>query len=111
MANSRRFYASAVLADGRALVAGGEYSDAGGDTDKAEIYNPVTNTWTSIGNPGWGVIGDAVASPAQSQGRSCLPANQRQRALCGGALRRQRRRLGLSLDVLRVRWCEPHSRI
>src|ERR1700736_6553985 len=62
MANSRRFYASAVLADGRALVASGEYSDAGGDTDKAEIYNPVTNTWTSIGNPGWGVIGDAVAS-------------------------------------------------
>jgi hypothetical protein len=29
MANSRRFYASAVLADGRVLVAGGEYSDAG----------------------------------------------------------------------------------
>jgi len=60
MANSRRFYASAVLADGRVIVAGGEYSDAGGDTDKAEIYNPVTNTWTSIGNPGWGEIGDAA---------------------------------------------------
>jgi hypothetical protein len=62
MLNSRRFYASAVLADGRVLVAGGEYSDAGGDTDKAEIYNPVTNTWTSIGNPGWGEIGDAAAT-------------------------------------------------
>ena len=62
MVNSRRFYASAVLADGRVLAAGGEYSDAGSDTDKAEIYDPVTNTWTSIGNPGWGEIGDAVAS-------------------------------------------------
>src|SRR5262249_25322481 len=27
-----------------------------------EIYNPVTNTWTSIGNPSWGGIGDAAAS-------------------------------------------------
>lgn len=62
MANSRRFYASAVLADGRILVAGGEYSDAGGETDKAELYDPVANVWTSIGNPGWGEIGDASAS-------------------------------------------------
>jgi len=61
MANSRRFYASAVLADGRILVAGGEYSDAGGDTDKAEIYDSIKNTWTSIGNPGWGQFGDAAA--------------------------------------------------
>lgn len=37
MANSSRFYASAVPADGRVLVACGEYSDAGGDTDKAEM--------------------------------------------------------------------------
>jgi hypothetical protein len=61
MANSRLYYASAVLADGRVLVAGGEYSDAGGDTDKAEIYDPTTNAWTSIGNPGWGQLGDAAA--------------------------------------------------
>lgn len=60
-ANSRTYYASAVLADGRVLVAGGEYSDAGGDTNKAEIYEPTTNTWTSIGNPGWGQLGDAVS--------------------------------------------------
>jgi hypothetical protein len=68
MNNSRRFYASAVLADGRVFVGGGEYSDAGGDTDKAEIYDPVTNTWTAIGNPGWGELGDAV---------SCLLADGR----------------------------------
>jgi Kelch motif len=61
-ANSHLYYASAVLADGRLLVAGGEYSDAGGDTDKAEIFDPTANTWTSIGNPGWGQLGDAVSS-------------------------------------------------
>jgi hypothetical protein len=49
---SRTYYASAVLADGRVFIAGGESSDAGPDTDKAEIYDPLTNTWTSIGNPG-----------------------------------------------------------
>ena len=62
MHHQRLYYASAVLSDGRVFVAGGEYSDAGGDTDKAEIYDPVANTWTSIGNPGWGEIGDAAAS-------------------------------------------------
>jgi hypothetical protein len=61
MHNGRLYYASAVLADGRVIVAGGEYSDAGSDTDKAEIYDPVANSWTSIGNPGWGQIGDAAA--------------------------------------------------
>jgi hypothetical protein len=61
MHNSRMYYASAVLRDGRVLVAGGEYSDAGSDTDKAEIYDPVANTWTAIGNPGWGQLGDAAA--------------------------------------------------
>jgi hypothetical protein len=68
MANTREYYASAVLADGRVIVAGGEYSDAGSDTDKAEIYDPQTNAWTSIGNPGWGELGDAV---------SCLLADGR----------------------------------
>ena len=62
MRNTREYFTSAVLADGRVLVAGGEYSDAGADTDKAEIYDPLADTWTSIGNPGWGEIGDAVSS-------------------------------------------------
>jgi len=61
MHNSRLYYASAVLADGRVVVAGGEYSDAGNDTDKGEIYDPVANSWTSIGTPGWGQLGDAAA--------------------------------------------------
>ncbi|MEU3076859.1 kelch repeat-containing protein [Streptomyces laurentii] len=61
MHNSRLYYASAVLRDGRVIVAGGEYSDAGSDTDRVEIYSPLANTWTSIGNPGWGHVGDAPA--------------------------------------------------
>lgn len=68
MANTRLYYASAVLADGRVIVAGGEESDAGKDTDKAEIYDPQANTWTPIGNPGWGELGDAA---------SCLLADGR----------------------------------
>jgi hypothetical protein len=57
---TRRYYASAVLNDGRVLVSGGEYSNAGGWTDKTEIYDPRTDTWTEIGPPpGWGGVGDA----------------------------------------------------
>lgn len=60
MANTRLYYASAVLADGRMFVAGGEYSDAGGDTNKAEIFDPVLNRWTGVPPPpGWNNIGDA----------------------------------------------------
>jgi hypothetical protein len=60
MANTRLYFASAVLADGRVFVAGGEYSDAGGDTNKAEIYDPVLDAWSAIpGPPGWTNIGDA----------------------------------------------------
>ncbi len=57
---TRRYYASAVLNDGRVLISGGEYSNAGGWTDKTEIYDPVTDTWTEISPPpGWGGVGDA----------------------------------------------------
>ena len=71
MYNSRNFYASAVLADGRVFVAGGEYSDdknktidlngrEGGWTNKCKIYNPLLNIWSSIPSPDkWGNIGDA----------------------------------------------------
>lgn len=46
--NSRLYFASAVLKDGRAFVAGGEYG-SGGVT--AEIYNPSNNTWTVVSPP------------------------------------------------------------
>lgn len=58
--NTRRYYASAVLSDSRVFVSGGEYSDAGGETNKTEIYDPAMDTWTQIDPPtGWTNVGDA----------------------------------------------------
>ncbi|HEY2516358.1 MAG TPA: ricin-type beta-trefoil lectin domain protein [Polyangiaceae bacterium] len=55
------YFGSAVLPDGRVLIAGGEYN--GGvqnDGTLAAIYDPVTNRWTSVSAPsGWANIGDA----------------------------------------------------
>jgi hypothetical protein len=45
MADTRVFFASQVLRDGRVYVAGGEYGSGG---TKAEIYNPLTNVWTPV---------------------------------------------------------------
>ena len=64
----RKYFASAVFADGRVIVCGGEYSDVSGsntqdDTNKCEIYDPVANTWTEIAAPAnWTQIGDSVCS-------------------------------------------------
>ena len=69
----RTFFASAVLADGRVVVCGGEYSDASGasiqndDNNTCEIYDPVADTWSSFASPVkpgstaaiWDAIGDA----------------------------------------------------
>lgn len=55
------YYASAVLRDGRVFVAGGEYN-AGVQVDllTASIYDPVSDSWTSLPTPpGWTNIGDA----------------------------------------------------
>ena len=55
------YFASAVLSDGRVIVEGGEYNFLiFAETNKGAIYNPVTNTWTSVNPPvGWSEIGDA----------------------------------------------------
>ena len=45
MHDSRLYYSSAVLRDGRVFVAGGEY---GTGTARAEIYDPQTDTWTGL---------------------------------------------------------------
>ncbi len=68
----RLYFASAVLADGRVIVCGGEYSDASGsfsqdDTNTCEIYDPVADSWstipapTSTANPAttWTQVGDS----------------------------------------------------
>jgi len=60
---TRRYYASAVLADGSVFVSGGEYSDAGSETNKTEIYEPTTDTWTEVAAPsGWTRVGDAACA-------------------------------------------------
>jgi len=54
MKNTRLYYASAVLRDGRVFVAGGEYSNGGSELNAAEIFEPLLNHWTSIPTPqGW----------------------------------------------------------
>lgn len=68
----RKYFASAVLADGRVVVCGGEYSDASGsdqgdDTNACEIYDPLADTWTVFAGPmtpgpnpvAWPQIGDS----------------------------------------------------
>jgi hypothetical protein len=59
--NAPLYYASAVLADGRVFVAGGEYNNgATSELLAAEIYDPETDVWTTLATPaGWTAIGDA----------------------------------------------------
>lgn len=54
-------FASAVLADGRVIIEGGEYNQGVfAFTDLGAIYDPAANTWTMIAPPNrWGFIGDA----------------------------------------------------
>ncbi|MEY2445556.1 MAG: hypothetical protein QOE00_2136 [Ilumatobacteraceae bacterium] len=58
------YFVCAVLRDGRVFIAGGEY-EGGVDTEQntVEIYNPVTDVWTSLSPPaGWADIGDAPSA-------------------------------------------------
>jgi hypothetical protein len=52
MSLPRLYYGSNVLPDGRVFVVGGEYttSNTAVWTNTGEIYNPLTNTWSSIAN-------------------------------------------------------------
>jgi hypothetical protein len=56
------YFASAVLKNGHVFVAGGEYNvnlNSGVDLLAAEIYDPVADSWTSVGTPsGLTNIGD-----------------------------------------------------
>jgi hypothetical protein len=55
------YFASAVLPTGEVIMFGGEYNN-GSDFFGPEgaLYNPHTNTWTSVTTPtGWTTIGDA----------------------------------------------------
>jgi hypothetical protein len=48
MHTNRLWFASCLMRDGRVLVAGGEYDDAGQQSGQpsAEVYDPQLNTWT-----------------------------------------------------------------
>ena len=52
---------SAVLADGRLIIEGGEYNFGQFDlTNLGAIYDPIKNTWTAVTPPkGWSYIGDS----------------------------------------------------
>ena len=63
--NSPLYFACSVLRDGRVFIAGGEFNGTNVQVEllAAEIYNPVTNAWASIGTPaGWTQIGDAPSA-------------------------------------------------
>lgn len=76
LANSnvaRKYFGSAVLADGRVLVCGGEYTDASGVqtadwNNSCEIYDPVANQWSAVPTPtdsagnNWSQIGDPACT-------------------------------------------------
>ncbi len=57
-------FASAVLADGRVVVDGGEYNQGVfAFTDLGSVYDPVADTWTSLAPPkNWGFIGDSPSA-------------------------------------------------
>lgn len=55
MANSRMYFESAVLSDGRVFVAGGEY---GTGNDSVELYDPVLDTWLPGALPPWPYVSD-----------------------------------------------------
>jgi hypothetical protein len=58
------YFASAVLADGRLLIAGGEYNDGQfAFTKQGAVYDPVADKWTKLKPPAhWGFIGDSPSS-------------------------------------------------
>jgi hypothetical protein len=61
------YFGSAVLADGRVVIEGGEYNTTSGHcqgvwTNQGAIYDPKANRWTAIAPPSnWSTIGDAQA--------------------------------------------------
>jgi hypothetical protein len=57
-------FASSVLADGRVVIAGGEYNFNNFElTDLCAIFDPVANTWANLSPPsGWGYIGDSPST-------------------------------------------------
>lgn len=80
MTNTRQFFASGILRDGRVFAIGGEYSDAGdvgGGTAKGEIFDPQASNgvgaWSAIDKPSsFSWINKDAASCILADGRVLL---------------------------------------
>ena len=74
------YFASAVLADGKLVINGGEYNFFhGAETNMGAIYDPLANAWTPVAPPiGWSEIGDAssvvLSDGTYMLGNCCLSA-------------------------------------
>jgi hypothetical protein len=90
------YFASAVLADGRLVIDGGEYNNSNFVlTNMGAIYDPLADSWTSLAAPaGWDYIGE---SPSV-----VLPGGQ---FLVGRKLTMQ----VAELDPATLQWTEPMS--
>lgn len=51
MSAGRQWFGSGVLSDGRVFVMGGEHSTESDDTTTGEIFDPQSNSWSSINKP------------------------------------------------------------
>src|ERR1700733_7436111 len=58
MHDTRLYYSSQVLRDGRVLVAGGEYGTGG---NAAEVYDPQSNTWMETPPTGQHTLADSIS--------------------------------------------------
>jgi hypothetical protein len=67
---TRQYFSSTVLRDGRVFVAGGEVG-TGGPT--AEIYNPLSNTWTVVSPPA-SVLDPTQISPGTGHAQTIADA-------------------------------------
>jgi hypothetical protein len=79
------YFASAVLADGKLIVQGGEYNGGGcarAETTLGAIYDPFAKKWTAVSPPtGWAQIGDgqsAVLSNGTYMLGNCCTSSQAQ---------------------------------
>ena len=90
------YFGSAVLADGRVVIIGGEYNFGSAVwTNQGAVYDPLTNVWTAISPPaGWSNIGDCqtcvspdghfiIANPYDTRMASLDPTTMAWTALAG----------------------------
>src|SRR5439155_1028589 len=78
-------FASAVLADGRVVITGGEYNNGQFTlTNLGAIYDPIANTWTPLAAPpGWDLNGEFCYFPPGEVGPGILLADGR--VFCTGS--------------------------